>query len=295
MKKIIITILAITSLVACKKKNSDAPVPSNAPITSVIEKDSTGKILGGSKYTYNGLNLLVKSVDLDSLGHETNNGSTYTYNANNQITSLTETYTSSSNAVSTTSSNFIYMDGLVTKKVIFNKYSDGSTYKDSSTYTYNVDRTLKYKLTAYDSTVFSAYANGKPGLVTSYAKYDKSIQYTYFNTFDGNGNLIKQEYQSQSSPKYTSRVSTYSIVSVLTENTDPTPEYAYQNTQYITLYNAYYYIPYNSTTSYKESESFTSNFKASNNQLTSFDTKYINYNSSNAVVSKSKFTLYIQY
>ena len=292
MKKIIITFLIITSLMACKKKNTDpAPlISTSAKPSEIIGKDSTGKTTGGTKLYYNSQNQITQTVVLDALLNETKDGYIYSYNSDGQMLSFIQT-----EGHYIFSTKFIYTNGAITQKIYTESYNTNSNSRsDTSYYVYNSDKTLKYTLAHNDSTVYSGYVNQKPGLITRYSKGSSNPSYIY-NTYDSNGNLTKEEYENVPLPKYTTRTSTYSTIrsSIFMDvDIDPSPDLSYQSSEYASN-NTYYST--NGSTTYKFSEYISSNLKTLNGNLVSYSTEDINYNPNGTISHTDKGTTTLIY
>jgi hypothetical protein len=202
-KHFCIAVILITLVISCKKK-SDDPQPSSTGgaylLTKQLKKDMSGNfLLTTTDYTYDTSGrLLVKKITDNNF----NNISYQEVNSYNGQGLMVMQYVKSR----TGNSPFTYMSYTFTYDAnnlvkIRTRYSDttATTQNQTTNYTYDLNNQLSNMVVATnvnkDSTSYSNYSNGRPGVEQSFASYSGiySIFYTRKYTYDSRLNRINTE------------------------------------------------------------------------------------------------------
>ncbi|MEY3416510.1 MAG: hypothetical protein RL060_621 [Bacteroidota bacterium] len=206
MKKtgLLVSMLALTLLFGCKKKESD-PVPSKnfAQITTLNKLSGD---LSTEKYEYNSLNQINSIVEGTSK-------KVFTYNLDGTLNTIQN---SNAGVVGNLTTLTYGSNGLVAKVVVTN----GGYTSETINYEYAGNALVK-AISGYDTTTFTT---GSPVLrVDSYNYYyrtNSSGKDSTYLTFDADNNVVKEErmfnytnsVKQRINGKYTSRVVAYSTV-----------------------------------------------------------------------------------
>ena len=209
MKKsgLLVTMLALTLMFGCKKKDSDPAPATNFSQVSTLNKN-TGN-LSVDKYEYNSLNQIYSITNED-------NKTIFTYNNDGKLNTVQRSSGGENGELNTLSYG---ANNLVSKVV----KSNGGNIFQTITYEYNGNALVR-AISGYDTTT---YSSSVPVLkVSSYNGYYYARSNAYYSkdstylTLDADNNVVKEErmfnynntFNKRVNGKYTSKVVAYSSV-----------------------------------------------------------------------------------